>query len=278
MSPPGWGRAWAPGSGERAGTASITRASITTLVKAPAGTRRLDDGRCPASGGWSAGSRRLLFQAMGVALLLATPLIARVPWLCDPASRRVCHFEGPPTPRIRAHPPRAMTLSCRLWDPGRLACPALRTDAGAKRTMPQVRRSCRDGAVRGCTASPSMRSRWRTTGRGSRPARSCGSPPLGRCRSRSTSSSPAGSGPAECASWFRRGVSALVRLRLLRVNRIWDATGPGASPPSSGRALAGLTPHRRRDASDPFLGLHVVRDGTGSRVCRGPERSGPLLW
>lgn len=31
-------------------------------------------------------------------------------------------------------------------------------------------------------------------------------------------------------SWFRRRVSALVRLRLLRLNGIWEGTGPSASP------------------------------------------------
>ncbi len=35
-------------------------------------------------------------------------------------------------------------------------------------------------------------------------------------------------------SWFRRGVSALVRLRLLRLNGTWTRTGPSASQRSSG--------------------------------------------
>ena len=77
----------------RSGTTST--ASVATMTPVDNQSRAVLRARgCGRSAGSpSSGSQRFPSQNMSWALLSVTRLTPRVPWLCGPASRRVCHFE-----------------------------------------------------------------------------------------------------------------------------------------------------------------------------------------
>ena len=86
-------------------------------------------GRVDATTGPFSGIQRLPSQNMSWALLSATRLATRAPWLCGPASRRVCYFEE--AGRMPAVSHRRCRTLASLW----LADPSANRVMGTARAV-----------------------------------------------------------------------------------------------------------------------------------------------